>query len=85
MDYNNSDDKEDSLHYHNNNRIEACEITKADYVYFTQSYSEKDPSPAPRWKLRADSSHGGDHSDDDWMPQTTAQHIAMMAHKRGHV
>ena len=85
MNYNNSEDEEDSLHYHNNNRIKACEITKADYVYFTQSYLEEDPSPEPGWELRADSSHGGDHSDEDWVPQATAHHIAMVAQKRGQV
>ena len=51
LDYNDSEDEEDSLHYHNNNRIKACEITKADYVYFTQSYSEEDPRLEPEWEL----------------------------------
>ena len=55
------------------------------YVYFTQSYSEEDPSPEPGWELRADSSHEGDQLDEDWVPQATAHHIAMMAHKRGQV
>ena len=31
-----SDDEEDSLHYHHNNRIKASEITKNDFVYFIQ-------------------------------------------------
>ena len=44
LDYNMSDDEEDSLHCHHNNRIKASEITKDDYVYFTQSHSEEDPS-----------------------------------------
>jgi hypothetical protein len=35
LDYNMSDDEEDSLHYHHNNRIKASEITKDDFVYFT--------------------------------------------------
>ena len=32
-----------------------------------------------------DSSRGGDISDDDWVPQTSAHHIAMMASRRGNV
>ena len=44
LDYNDSDNEEDSLHYHHNNRIRASEITKADFVYFTNSQSEEVPS-----------------------------------------
>jgi hypothetical protein len=44
LNYTNSDEEENSLHYHNNNRIKAIEITKADFVDFTQSYSQKVPS-----------------------------------------
>ena len=41
LDYNDSDNEEDSLHYHHNNRIKASKITKADFVYFTNSQSEE--------------------------------------------
>ena len=78
-----SDDEEDSLHYHQNNRIKASKITKDDFVYFTHSHSEKNPSLELGWKSRADSSRKGEYSDDDCVPQTSAQHVAMMAHKRG--
>jgi hypothetical protein len=78
-----SDDEEDSLHYHHNNRIEASEITNDDFVYFTHSYSEEDPSSELGWESRADSSRKGENSDDDWVPQASAQHVTMMAHKRG--
>ena len=80
-----SDEEEDSLHYHHNNRIKAGEISKDDFVYFTQSQSEKDSSSELGWQSQADSSRGGDCSDKDWVPQTSAHHIAMMASKRGHV
>jgi hypothetical protein len=43
------------------------------------------PSSELGWKLCADSSRGEDNSDDDWVPHTTAHHVAMTAHKRGHV
>ena len=32
-----------------------------------------------------DSSHEGEGSDDDWVPQTSAHHIAMMASRHGNV
>ena len=83
MDYNDSDDEEDSLHNHNNNRIKACEITKSDYVYFTQSYSEEDPSSELGWESREDPSREEADSSDDWVPKTSARHVAMMARKRG--
>ena len=83
-DYNNiSDDEEDSLHYHHNNRIKASEITKDDFVYFTQSNSEEDPSSELGWESREDSSREGADSGDDWAPKTSARHVAMMARKRG--
>ena len=85
MDYNDSDNEEDSLHYHNYNRIKASEITKDDFVYFTQSQSEEVPSSELGWQYGEDSRRGGDNSDDDWEPQTSAHHIAMMASRRGHV
>ena len=85
LDYNGSDDKEDSLHYHHNNRIKASEITKADFFYFTNSQLEEVPSSELGWHSMEDSSRGGDISDDDWVPQTSAHHIAMMASRRGHV
>jgi hypothetical protein len=65
LDYNMSDDEEDSLHYHHNNRIKASEITKDDFAYFTQSHSEEEPSSELGWESRADSSRGGDCLDDD--------------------
>ena len=85
LDYNVSDDEEDSLHTHHNNRIKASEITKDDFVYFTQSQSEEVPSSELGWQSVENSSHGGECSDDDWVPQTSAHHVAMMASRRGHV
>ena len=32
-----------------------------------------------------DSSREGEGSDDNWVPQTSAHHIAMLASRRGHV
>jgi hypothetical protein len=57
-DYNNSDDEEDSLQYHHNNSVKASDITKDDYVYFTQRHSEEDPCSELEWELHADSSCG---------------------------
>ena len=85
LDYNGSDDEEDSLHYHHYNRIKASEITKDDFVYFTHSQSEEVPSSELGWQSIEDSSREGEGSDDDWVPQTFAHHIAMMASRRGHV
>ena len=65
--------------------IKASEITKADFVYFTDSQLEEVPSSELGWHSMEDSSRGDDISDDDWVPQTSAHHIAMMASRRGHV
>ena len=85
LDYNGSDDEEHSLHYHHNNRIKASEITKDDFVYFTHSQSEEVPSSELGWRSVEDLSREEEGSDDDWVPQTSAHHIAMMASRRGHV
>ena len=85
LDYNVSDDEEDSLHYHHNNRIKASEITKDDCFNLTHSQSEEDPSSELGWHYMEHSSREGKDSDDDWVPQTSAHHIAMMASRRGHV
>ena len=71
LDYNDSDDEEDSLHYHHNNRIKASEITKDDFVYFSHSQSEEVPSSELGWHSIEDSSSEGEGSDDDWVPQTS--------------
>ena len=60
LDYNGSDDEEDSLHYHHNNRIKASEITKDDFVYFTHSQSEEVPSSELGWQSIEDSSREGE-------------------------
>ena len=59
LDYNDSDNEEDSLHYHHNNRIKASEITKDDFVYFTQSQSEEVSSSELGWQSVEDSSREG--------------------------
>ena len=78
-----SDDEEDSLHYHHNNRIKASEITKDDFFYFTHSHSEEDPSSELGWESREDSSREGADSGNDWAPKISVRHVAMMAQKRG--
>ena len=85
FDYNGSGDEEDSHHYHHHNRIKASEITKDGFVYFTHSQSEEVPSSELGLQSLEDSSREGEGSDDDWVPQTSAHHIAMMASRRGHV
>jgi hypothetical protein len=76
-----SKDEENSLHYHHNNRIKASEITKGDFVYFTHSHSEEDPGSELGWESRAESSRGGDCSNDDWVTQISAHHIACAPHR----
>ena len=78
FDYNMSDDEEDSLHYHHNNRIKASEITKDDFVYFTNSHLEEEPSSELGWKSREDSSREGADSGDDWAPKTWLQMESML-------
>ena len=65
LDYINSDDKEDSLHYHHNNRVKANDKTKDGYAYFTQSHSVEDPSSELGWETNGDSSRDGYISDED--------------------
>ena len=69
LDYHNSDNKEDSLHYHHNNRIKASDITKDGYVYFTQSYLVEVPSSILGWETNGDSSRDGNISDDTECPR----------------
>ena len=76
---------EDSLHYHSNNRIKASNITREDLAFFTSVNSERVPGSEPEWELKGDLGHTHDEDTEDWVSQTSAHYVALMAQRRGQI
>ena len=71
-----SDDEEDTLHYHRDSRIKATNISSEDYAFFVRANLE-----------RASGSQLGSHlgSDTGHETEETRGHSVFMARARGHV
>jgi hypothetical protein len=71
-----SDDKEDTLHYHRDNRIKATNISSKDYAFFVCANSGKASRSELALKLGGDTGHESEE---------TRGHCVFMARSRGHV
>jgi hypothetical protein len=73
-----SDDEEDTLHYHRDNRIKATNISSEDYAFFVCAKSERERETGSELGL-----HFG--SDTGHETEETRGHSVFMARARGHV
>ena len=71
-----SDDEEDTLHYHRDNRIKATNISSEDYAFFVCAKSERETGLELESHFESDTGHE---------TEETRGHSVFMARARGHV
>ena len=74
--HNDSDEEEDTLHYHRDNRIKATNISSEDYAFFVRANSGRASGSELGLKLGGDTCHESEE---------TRGHNAFMAQSRGYV
>jgi hypothetical protein len=72
--HNDSDEEEDTLHYHRDNRIKATNISSEDYAFFVLANSERASGSEAGLKLEGDTGHESEE---------TRGHSVFMARSRG--
>ena len=65
--------------------IKTSNITREDFAFFTSVNSERAPGSELGWELEGDLGHAHEEDTEDWVSQTSAHYVALMAQRRGQI